>query len=209
MRLIETGRALASHGLVVGAAGNISAAGGCEGLDWVLISGRGTDLGCLRDGDFALLSPDGEQIAGEAAPTSEQELHLRIYGERSDVRAVVHTHSPHATALAVLGESIPPIVDEMTIVLGGVVKLAAYGPPGSREIAENALEALEDRMAVLLANHGALALGRDPAEALKIAHMLEHLAQVYLLARQGGAVREIPAAAYERQRAIYLKRKER
>jgi L-fuculose-phosphate aldolase len=124
-----------------------------------------------------------------------------------DVRVVVHTHSVFAVAVAVIGQNVPPIVDEMTILLGGGLDVAPYAAPGSEELARNAVKTMGDHRAVLLANHGAVVTGADPQEALKMAEMVEHVAQIFLLAKTAGKVCSIPDSVYEKQRGIYLKKR--
>jgi L-fuculose-phosphate aldolase len=112
----------------------------------------------------------------------EHPLHLAIYNARSDVQAVVHTHSTYASALAVLRLPIPQIIDELVFQLGGQVEVADYAFPGSRELADNVVEALGPRNAVLLANHGGLAVGSTLDRAYQNALLLERAAHIFLLA---------------------------
>lgn len=202
-QLQEIGRELADRHLVAGAAGNISIR---SETGEIYVSARGSRLGALREEDVVRLSADGAW-APRREPTSEYLIHTLTHQAFPDVRVVLHTHSAFATAAAVIGEDIPPIVDEMTILIGGGLQVAPYAPPGSRELAQNAVAAMGDRKAVLLSNHGAVIAGVNPEDALKIAELTEHVAQIYLLAKTAGKVRAIPEAAYEKQRAMYLKKR--
>jgi len=114
--------------------------------------------------------------------------------------SVLHTHSVFATVVAINGESIPPVIDEMTILIGGEVKVAEYAAPGTKQLAENAIKAMGDRKAVLLANHGAVIIGESSSDALKIARLVEKSAKVFTFARMGGVVKTIPSVVLENQK---------
>jgi ribulose-5-phosphate 4-epimerase/fuculose-1-phosphate aldolase len=115
--------------------------------------------------DLVTLSLDGRVVAGTREPSSERRVHLAVYAARPDARALVHTHSEHATAWSRLGKP-----------LDGVLT-ASFAPSGSDEIATAAVEALGDGEAVLLARHGVLALGDSPAAALEVALAVEQRAR--------------------------------
>jgi len=203
-QLIETGRILYDRGLVVGAAGNISLMSE-EGM--IYISASGSRLGCMSSEDVVVIAPDGTVLTGETKPTSEYLLHTLIYRHYSDIKVVLHTHSPFATAVAVNREPIQPIVDEMTILLGGSLDVTEYGAPGTEDLANKAIDALGDKKAVLLANHGAVVTGTSIEDALKIAELVEHVSQVFLYAKIAGCIHEISKDAFETQRKIYLKKR--
>jgi L-fuculose-phosphate aldolase len=148
-------------GLVSGTSGNVSAREG----DLVLITPTALPYESTTVDDLVTLSLDGAVVAGGREPSSERRVHLAVYAARPDARALVHTHSKHATAWSHLGE---PLGDVLT---------APHAPSGSHEIATAAVEALADRDAVLLGRHGALALGGSPAAALEVALALEQRAR--------------------------------
>lgn len=204
-RLIRLGQEVYQRHLVNGAAGNLSIKDE-EGN--IYITARGSQLGFMQEKDIVCIDTAGNK-SGEKEPTSEYLLHTAMYHTYPDVRAVVHTHSAYATAAAVIREDIPPIVDEMTILMGGGIKVASYGAPGSQALADNAVAAMEDRKAVLLANHGAVIAAADEAEAIKLAELCEHAAQVYLSARSAGMIHVIPEDAFQKQRGIYFKKTRR
>jgi L-ribulose-5-phosphate 4-epimerase len=124
------------------------------------------------------LEPVGDET-GELVPSTESLLHLAIYRERPDVNAVVHTHSLYASVAAVTSTHIPPVVDEMVVYIGGAVEVADYGFPGTTELAEAGVHALGDRRAVLLRNHGMCAVGPSLEEAMRVAILVERVAQIY------------------------------
>lgn len=196
-------REMGARNLVVGAAGNISSR-----LDGqrVLISKKGADFNRATESDFVEVAYDGTLLSLEGTPTSEKDLHLHMY-QRPDINAVIHTHSPYATAVAVLRKPIPQIVDEMGFVLGGEVRVAPYAQPGTLELARQAVATLEDRMGILLANHGVLSVGRDLDEALKVAILIEHVAFIYLMASSAQSeVFSLPMEAVDHQNSLFRRR---
>lgn len=201
-QLESLGRALADRHLVAGAAGNISI---MDENGLIYITARGTRLDSITDADVVCIQKDGS-TKGQKAPTSEHLIHTSVYSAFPDIHVVAHTHSTYATAAAVLRKDIPPIVDEMTILLGGGLTVAEYGAPGSAELAQNAVAAMGDKRAALLANHGAVIAAETVEEAVKLAELCEHVAQVFLGACAAGTIHAIPEEAFAKQRSIYLKK---
>jgi L-fuculose-phosphate aldolase len=115
----------------------------------------------------------------------------------------VHTHSPFASAAAVAGLSIPPLLDDQVTFLGGGIAVAPYALPGSEDLGRNAVTALGERQAVLLQNHGAVGVGRGIREALTACELLEKTAQVFFWARLLGGARELPPEAVGTDQAFF------
>jgi L-fuculose-phosphate aldolase len=136
--------------------------------------------------DVPVVSLEGEQLSGDAAPSSETPMHTAIYRE-FDPGAIVHTHSPWASTLAILHEPIPP-VHYMLALAGTTVPVADYATYGTEELAEYAVAAMDgaDASACLLANHGLLATGEDADSALETAVNVEYTAQIYCQAKALG-----------------------
>jgi L-fuculose-phosphate aldolase len=176
-------RRLAAEKLVVGTAGNVSARAG----ELVAITPTGAPLEELAADQVAIVDLEGEQIGGDLQPSSELGLHLGVY-ERYDAGAVVHTHAPMATALSCSIEELP-IVHYHMLMLGGSIRVAPYATFGTPELAEATLEALRDRTAALMANHGAVAYGHDLDAAVEAALLLEWACGVYWHARAIGGPR--------------------
>lgn len=128
--------------------------------------------------DLVRVAADGG-ATGRHRPSSEWQLHAAIYRARPDVQAVVHTHSPRATALSCVRRGIPPF-HYMVLLAGGEVRCADHATFGTEALARNAVAALEGRRAVLLANHGVVACGPTLAAALALAFEIENLAGQYL-----------------------------
>jgi ribulose-5-phosphate 4-epimerase/fuculose-1-phosphate aldolase len=191
-------------GLVTGSAGNVSlrlAPEDSRSLLAITPSSRKYDS--LTADDIQVLDFDARKVEGDLPPSIETRLHIGIYQERPDINAVIHTHSVYATTAAVAGYDIPPILDEQVAYLGGGIKLARHAPSGSPGLAKNAVAALGDRQAALLANHGAIGTGRSLPEAFRAVELLEKTAQIYLLALAAGKVTVLTAEAQAAARAIY------
>jgi L-fuculose-phosphate aldolase len=173
-------RRLARERLVHGTAGNVSA----RVEDQVVVTPTGAVLAELRPELTTVVDMDGAVVEGKLEPTSELFLHLGIY-ERFDAGAVVHTHSPFATALSCVVDEVPPVHYEM-LAFGGGVRVAPYATYGTGELAHNVHEALEDRSAALIQNHGAVCFAADCDEATEMALLLEWACEVYWRARALG-----------------------
>ncbi len=149
------------RGLVEGTSGNVSARQG----ELVLITPSALQYTDMTEEDLVTLASDGEVVAGHREPSSERLVHLAVYAARPDARALVHTHSAHATAWSFLGEPL------------GQVLTAPFAPSGSEEIANAAVAALGDREAVLLGSHGVLGVGDSPEQALAVCAGVEREAE--------------------------------
>ncbi|GFH76083.1 MULTISPECIES: class II aldolase/adducin family protein [Streptomyces] len=184
--LLETARATLRDGLVAGTSGNVSVRvtpdrPAVATDDLVLITPTGVPYDRLGPEDAVAVTLDGRQVLGTLEPTSELPLHLAVH-RSGTARAVVHTHAPHATAVSTLVDTLPP-VHYMAAALGGPVRTAPYALYGTEELAGHLLEALRDRTACLLRNHGTVTTGDTLAQALDRTVQLEWMCRVWLLAR--------------------------
>lgn len=169
--------------LVSGTSGNISV----RTADGMLITPSGVDYATMTGGDLVELKLSGVRISeGARRASTEWRMHARIYQAREDVRAVVHTHSVYATALACLRRPIPAFHYMVAAAGGTDIPCAQYATFGTEELAAHAVAALTDRNACLLANHGVIAVGRSLDAALTLAGIVETLAQQYCIALQVG-----------------------
>ena len=175
--VFRAARRMWEMGLVVGSSGNVSLrAGGV-----IYITPSGVPYRHLRPGMIVELDPEGNPLRGACEPSSEWRMHLLIYREIPGVRAVVHTHSPYATAAAVK-ERLGCLHDEAVLLFGKEVPVARHAPPGTWELARAAVEALQGGKGVcLLSRHGAVATGSNLTEALLRAVALEEVARISLL----------------------------
>ena len=181
--VVRTAQALGPAGLGVNRSGNVSA----RWREGMLITPTGVAYAALEAASMALLDLEGAGRQGELAPSSEWRMHAALYRAFPECRAVVHCHSPAATALACAGRSIPAFHYMVAAAGGDSIELAPYATFGSKELSENALAAMwGGRRACLLANHGQLAWGRDLDAALELAREVEALADHYTRALQLG-----------------------
>jgi L-fuculose-phosphate aldolase len=204
--VLEAAQKMSSRGLVVGTSGNISLrlpAGDERPLLAITPSSRHYDT--LDVDDIQIVDFDGQILEGKLRPSMETQLHIGIYRARKNIIAIIHTHSIYASAAAVAGREIPPILDDQVAFLGGEIRLARHALSGSKEQASAVIEALGDRSGVLLANHGALGTGHTMRDAFTAAELIEKTAKIYLLALSAGKVNHLPPDAVKAMQAIYEK----
>jgi len=195
--VIATARAMNASGINVNKSGNVSARCRRGSSAGFLLTPTGVAYGRLEAEDVAFVDEAGRAV-GRRAPSSEWRFHAAIYARRPELDAIVHTHSPYATALACQGLPIPAF-HYMVAVAGGVdIRCADYATFGTQALADNALAALEGRRACLLAHHGVIACGASLDAAFALAVEVENLAHIYPLARTLGEPRLLDAAEMER-----------
>jgi L-fuculose-phosphate aldolase len=203
-QVLEACGRIVAAGLVAGASGNVSRrVEGPDGVPLVAITASQVPYHRLTAGDIVVIDFEGDPVEGEGVPSSETLAHLAVYRARPDVGAVVHTHSINASAQAVAGLEIPPLIDEQVVVLGGVVPVAEYAIAGSQELADKACAALGEGNAVLLHNHGVLGVGADLEEAATACELVERLAQIYVLVLGLGRVTPLPEDVVEAEKKIF------
>jgi L-fuculose-phosphate aldolase len=185
--VVRTCRELVAAGLVVGTSGNVSTRVG----DLVAVSPSGFDYAELTAELVGVHRLDGTPVEAPLRPTSELPLHLSVYLAR-DTSAIVHTHSVAATALSTLTDELPAIHYQVAM-FGGALAVARYATYGTAELARNVVDALRDRTACLMANHGAVCTGSSLRAALTGSRYLEWLCEVYLRALAAGTPRLLPA----------------
>ena len=206
-RIVEAANELAGMGLVVGTSGNVSQRlGQTEGRELLAITPSQKPYSSLAPEDIVVVDFEGEPVEGQLVPSSETMIHVQIYKARPDVRAVIHAHPVFCTVAAVAGLDIPPIIDELVILVGGVIKVAEYGFPGTEDLARSACSALGERKAVLLRNHGMVGVGGSLQEALDICQIVERAAQIFIHASQLGRVNLLPAEVIEAEESLYRMR---
>jgi L-ribulose-5-phosphate 4-epimerase len=200
--VLEAARQMLARGLVVGTSGNISLRlPGKRPLLAITPSGKHYDL--LDEDDIQVIDFNGQSVAGRLPPSMETSLHIGIYRARGNVNAIIHTHSIYASAAAVAGQAIPPILDDQVAFLGGEIKLAGHAQSGSPEQVAGVIAALGDRSGVLLANHGAVGTGRTMRDAFTACELIEKTARIFLLALSAGGVNRLPDDAIKAAKAIY------
>jgi len=183
-RVLAAARDAAAMGLMTMTSGNFSARDPESGLIAITPSGRRYET--MTAEDIVLVQLDGTVADGALKPSSETPLHLGVYEARADVDGIAHIHSVHANAVGALRLAVPPVVGTLWRYVGGTLETAPFMESGSREYAAHALETMGDRRAMIMANHGLLAVGETVERALETAAYAEEGARVYLLARAHG-----------------------
>jgi L-fuculose-phosphate aldolase len=203
LELIQACRYLSELGFCIGTWGNLS----IRVQQGTLITPSRVDYATMTPDDLVVVSPEGEQVKGQRVPSSELLLHQAILKARPDFGALVHTHSPYASAIACARKPLPVCVEDMAQIIGGTVNCAPYVPNGHhKELADAAAKAIgPNATAVFLANHGPIVGGRNLAEAVTASRVLEKAAQVYLLSQPIGGPQIISEdhVAEERHRLLF------
>ncbi|HVT06939.1 MAG TPA: class II aldolase/adducin family protein [Polyangia bacterium] len=184
---------LVERRLYTGTSGNVS----CRIAGGFVVTPTGIACDALAAGDMVPVGDDG-RVRGDRLPSSEWRLHRDIYARRPEVGAVVHTHSPFATALSSLRRPVPAFHYMVAKTGGAQLRCARYATYGTDALSRNALAALDGRRACLLANHGVVALGADLASARLLAEEIELLALQWVVARAVGSPVILPAVEMAR-----------
>ncbi len=182
-KIIEICLKMKKKNLTNGTSGNVSIFN--RELNIVAITPTGEPYDTLVPNDISIVNLSGELLEGKK-PTTELEMHLINYRNRSDISAIIHAHTIYATTMSCLRKTLPAI--DYMIAIGGDkdVLCAKYATYGSLELAENAYISMKDRYAVLLANHGINTAGQSIEQAYNILVQIEYVAQLYILSSQIG-----------------------
>lgn len=200
--VVAAAKDMLRRGLVEGTAGNISARR-ADGA--IVITPSSVDYNDMTIDDLVVV--DGEGTVVRAAdgrnPSTEMALHLACYRAFDDVGSVIHSHPVWATMFAVAHEPIPAAVDEFAVYCGGEIRCAQYAASGTPEVGRNAIAALEDRAAALIANHGLVAVAPRPDKALHVTALVERTAQIVWGARALGGPVPIPDEVNNNFASVY------
>lgn len=191
--LLRAMRCLEADGLVIGTVGNgsVRIPGGCR------ITPTRMPYRRMRPRHLVTVADDAS-VRGGGRPSSELLLHLAVYAARPDVGAVLHTHSPEATAWSFLDRPLQPEVEEVRYYAVGGIRTAPAAPAGGRDLALEAVTALGSSGAVLLGRHGVLVVGADVAAAAVTARVVEHQARIAWRVRQAGQAAASTASGPQR-----------
>lgn len=192
--IVRVGQLMYERSYVVSSDGNVSVR-----LDdgRIVATPTMTSKGRMTEDSLAVTNIEGKAL-NERKASSELAMHLLIYRERADVKAVCHAHPPNGTAFAVAGLAIDqPILSEVILTLG-CVPLADYGTPSTDELTEAMRPLVKRHNALLMANHGAVAYGADLWQAFDRLETLEHTAKIAILSRLLGGSRNLSPAAIEK-----------
>ena len=174
--VVEYGKKLITSGLTKGTGGNVSVLNPEAGL--FAISPSGMDYFEVKPEQVAILSVDGTVIEAPCKPSTEHELHRRLYADKPEAAAVVHAHTEYATALSCMRMELPAL-HYLIALAGKKVPCAEYATFGTPELAENVAAVMGDCKAALLANHGMISASGTIASAFKIVEEIEYCAKLY------------------------------
>jgi ribulose-5-phosphate 4-epimerase/fuculose-1-phosphate aldolase len=205
--LLKMAQRLFKEGLLTGISGNLSVYD--ADTEIMTITPTSVPYDEMEVDDIVCIKPNGERITGRHKPSSEWPMHAAIYKERSDIKAIIHTHCAYATSFALNKNAVPAIpvvLIEMVPMLGGNVFAAEFALPGTAELGQNALSVLKDRNACLLANHGTLTIGQTLQQAYLRTVCLEEVAKIYSLAISNGHVNVINDKIVQQMQKSILQR---
>lgn len=189
--MCEIGKRIWLKGFCAGNEGNHSVR---IGPNKFLCTPTGISKGFLKPDDICTVDIEGKQLAGKRKRTSEILMHLEIYKQRPDVKAVVHSHPPHATAFAIAGVELPTCIHPEAEVFLGVVKTAKYVTPGDKRLGESLIPYLKDSNTILLQNHGTVTFSTSLEEAYYKLEIVDAYSRILMLAKSLGSVRPLDSA---------------
>jgi len=194
--LVRFAKQMITTGLVRGTSGNISARE--PGADRCLITPSGVDYDTMQPEDLVLVGLDGERDMAQAKPSVDTPVHLAVYRARPDVAACIHTHSLYAAAFSTVGREIPALITESAGYVGGPVRVMEYVPPANPDTGDQVAAGLGSDRAVLLPNHGVIAVGENLKKAFGAAMAVEESAHVAAIALQLGTPKVVPDGEVDR-----------
>ena len=205
-KLVKVARKCFYYRLMAGTWGNLSVRVDHER---VLITPSGFEKAALRPENLLLMDLDGNILKGDLKPTIETCMHLKIYKARDDVNAVIHTHSPYAMMMSVINQSIPVLTVEFASAVGHEVPVTRFVLPRTKDLADEVVKALgKDKMAVLIRNHGVVAVGESLEKAYHVAILVEEESRTYfwimLLGRD--EISKIPGEFIKKMRSFFEKK---
>ena len=187
-QIIEFSLKLNSTNLSPLRSGNISLRANEDDMDGYLITPSGKKYDSLKPENIVFMGLNEEIENNDSAnkPSSEWRFHRDIYLNKKDAQAIVHAHSPHATAVSSHGKSIPPFHYMIALAGGEDIKCSEYATFGTKELSDNVINALTNRSACLMSNHGQVAFGKNLEEAFELAQEIENICQQYIIALKIG-----------------------
>ncbi len=202
-KIVEAGQRLVKKGLVTRSWGNISVRIDEKNM---LITPSGRAYESLKPEEIVLMNYHTLKYEGKIKPSSEYHLHAEVYKQRKEINAVIHTHQMNATTVATARREVPPIIDDMVQIIGPTVRVSGYTQAGTQKFAKRAVKALRGRQAALLANHGAVCIGRNPEEAFAVCEVLEKACKTFIEAEFLGGAKTISKFSAAIMHQVYLKK---
>src|SRR5512137_1701976 len=201
--VVDAGRRLLAEGLVARTWGNVSVRADAEHM---LITPSGRAYEGMAPEDIVPVNLRTGSYDGPLKPSSEGKLHAEIYRTRSEIQAVIHTHQMNASTVAAARREVPPILDDMVQIIGPTVRVADYALPTTNKIVRATVKALRGRMAALMANHGAVCIGRDLDEAFVVCQILEKACKAFIEAEFLGGAKSINRVEAFLMHQVYLRK---
>ena len=201
--VIAAGLRLVEEGLVSRTWGNVSIR--IDGT-YMAITPSGRRYEELEEKDIVVVDYHTYKYEGSIKPSSEFKLHAEIYKARKEINAVIHTHQMNASTVAAARREVPPILDDMAQIIGPTVRVAGYALPSTKKIVTKTLKALRGRNAALMANHGAVCIGRDIDEAFVVCEVLEKACKAFIEAEFLGGAKSINKFEAWMMHKFYLKK---
>jgi len=202
-QIIQAGMRMIEKGLVTRSWGNISMR---VDEKYMLITPSGRTYDSLSEPDIVLVNYHTGYFDGKINPSSEYRLHAAIYKKRKEIQAVIHTHQMSASTVAAARKNVPAVIDDMVQIIGPSVRVTKYTWSGTEKFAKRAVNAMRGRQAVLLANHGAVCVGRTMDEAFVVSEVLEKACRAFIEAEFLGGVKPIPGLMAQMMHQEYLKK---
>ena len=200
--VLEAALQLVRYGLVTLTGGNVS--GRDKESGYIAITPSGMDYEKLNPEDIVIVDSKGNMVEGKWKASVDLKDHLYIYRNKPNLYGIIHTHSPYACSFAILHQEIPCCSTTLANEVGGSVPISKYSPVGEGGIGSSVIEAIGDKNACLLANHGVIAVGISVRHALVAAVMLEDGAKVYHLAKCKGDPIPLHPSEIEKARNVFL-----
>ena len=187
-QIIEYSLKLNSTNLSPLRSGNISLRGREDDIEGYLITPSGKKYETLKPEDIVFMGLSEEEEKNDLTnkPSSEWRFHRDIYANKKEAHAIVHAHSPHATAVSSHGKAIPPFHYMIALAGGDDIKCAGYATFGTEELSKSVIKALENRSACLMSNHGQVAFGKNLEDAFELAQEIENICHQYIIALKLG-----------------------
>jgi len=200
--VLAAAKDMLKRGLVEGTAGNISAR---QEDGTIVITPSSVSYEEMQLDDLVVIDLDGQAVSAKEgrSASSEKLLHTACYRAFDDIGSVIHSHPVYATMFAVAHQDIPACIDEFSIYVGGDVRCSAYAASGTQDVGDEAVKALQDRGAALIANHGMVAVGPRPSTVLHITALVERSAQIVWGSRALGPPVPLPDAVNDGFASIY------
>ena len=194
-QIIEYSLKLNSTNLSPLRSGNISMRGIEDDIKGYLITPSGKKYETLKPEDIVFMGLNEEEKKDSAnKPSSEWRFHRDIYANKKEAHAIVHAHSPHASAVSSHGKPIPPFHYMIALAGGEDIRCSEYATFGTHELSMNIIKALKDRKACLMANHGQVAFGENLSKAFELAQELENICHQYIIALKMGEPKNLSFA---------------